>query len=188
MINHLSQENPRLLMHICCAPCATYPVELLKGRFNIDLLFHNPCIYPKEELLKRKETAAIFAEKMDLRLRFLNADEKAFLKKAEGLECCSEGSLRCAECFRQRIEKAAEFAKSQKADLFTTTLTVSPHKDSSKILDIGRQVEKTLPGTSLRFLDIDFKQDNGFQKSIEQSRSLGLYRQNYCGCRFSIRK
>lgn len=186
MTIHLSQENPKLLMHICCAPCATYPVALLKDRFDIDLLFYNPCIYPKEELLKRKDTAAMFAEKMDLRLRFLNADEKSFLRRAEGLESCAEGGLRCAECIRQRLEKSAEFAKSQKADLFTTTLTVSPHKDSSKILDVGKLVERNLQGTSLKFLDIDFKQDNGFQRSIELSRSLGLYRQKYCGCRFSI--
>ena len=183
----LNLETPKLLMHICCAPCATYPVELLKDRFNIDLLFYNPCIFPKEELLKRKDTAAMFAEKMDLRLKFLNADENLFLKKADGLESCNEGGLRCAECFKQRLEKAAEFAKLQKADLFTTTLSISPHKDSSKILEVGKLVEKNLQGTSLKFLDIDFKQDNGFQKSIELSRSLGLYRQKYCGCRFSIR-
>jgi len=184
----LQDENPNLLMHICCAPCATYPVELLKDRFNIDLLFYNPCIYPKEELLKRMDTASLFAEKMDLRLKFLNADEKSFLNKAQGLESCSEGGLRCAQCFQQRLQKAAEFAKSQKADLFTTTLTISPHKDSSTILNMGKMVEKNLPGTSLKFLDIDFKQDNGFQKSIELSRNLGLYRQNYCGCRFSVKK
>ena len=189
-----NDERRKLVLHMCCAPCATYPATLLKDKFELELLFYNPCIYPKEELLMRKDAAEAFAEKMELRMHFLHGEERTFLDVCEDRSCEKEGGLRCIECFRQRLLKTAEYAKGAKAGFFATTLTISPHKDSNAILGLGKEIEAAQQArlgknreNDLRFLDIDFKKNGGFEKSVQMAKEIGLYRQRYCGCRFSLR-
>ena len=181
-----------LLLHSCCGPCSSSVIERLAGEFNITVLYYNPCITDEEEYKKRKAAQISFiekfnAERLDLPdIGFIEGpyEPGAFLELTRGHEEDPEGGQRCSICFRQRLEKAAETAMFRGFDLFGTTLTVSPHKNFEIISAIGKDIAARY---GIGFLDRDFKKQDGFKRSIELSRKYGLYRQNYCGCRYSER-
>jgi len=175
----------RLLLHCCCAPCSTHPIEFLKERYDLTLFFYNPSIYPHDEYIRRRDESIKLAEKLDIPIRVLEDDEKVFLDFVKGHEDEAEGEERCMRCYRQRLEKTGDVAEAELFDYFGTTLTISPHKVSQRILEIGRALALQL---SVKFLSKDFKLNDGFKHSCELSKEHNLYRQNYCGCRFSIRK
>lgn len=185
-------EKPSLLLHSCCGPCSSSVVERLAGEFNVTVFFYNPCITAEEEYRKRREAQIKFieafnAERIDLQdIAFIEGtyEPGAFLEMVRGHEQDPEGGARCALCFRQRIEKTAETAMIKGCDFFGTTLTVSPHKNYEIISGIGREIALRY---GLSFLDRDFKKQDGFKRSIELSKKYNLYRQNYCGCRYSER-
>lgn len=185
-------EKPHLLLHSCCGPCSTSVIERLAGEFNITVLFYNPCITSEAEYKQRRESQIKFIEKfnqerMDLPdIRFMEGpyEPGEFFTLTEGHEEDPEGGARCAICFRQRLEKAAQTASIAGCDYFGTTLTVSPHKNYEIISGIGKEIALKY---KLSFLDRDFKKQDGFRRSIELSKKYELYRQNYCGCRFSER-
>lgn len=187
-----SLQKPGLLLHSCCGPCSTAVIERLAEEFEITVFFYNPCITDEEEYLLRRDNQKKFLQAFNeeragkSRIRFLEGPYSpgAFLKMAEGLEEEPEGGLRCEQCFLQRLEKTAETAQMTGNDYFGTTLTVSPHKNYRKISEIGRRIALRY---GLTFLDRDFKKKDGFRRSIELSKKYGLYRQDYCGCRFSKR-
>ena len=181
-----------LLLHSCCGPCSSSVIERLAGEFNITVLYYNPCITDEEEYKKRRAAQILFlekfnAERIDLPdISFMEGpyEPGAFLELTRGHEEDPEGGQRCSLCFRQRLEKAAETAAFMGFDLFGTTLTVSPHKNFEIISAIGKDIAGRY---GIGFLDRDFKKQDGFKRSIELSRKYGLYRQNYCGCKFSER-
>lgn len=189
------QEETRkmsLLLHSCCGPCSTAVCESLADEFDVTVFFFNPCITDEAEYQKRRKAQIDFIEKFNegnigrCRVSFKEGDYRpsSFLKLTEGMENEPEGGKRCNLCFSQRLEKTAETAKLTGYDIFGTTLTVSPHKSFTLISEIGRMLALKY---GLSFLDRDFKKKNGFARSVELSKKYGLYRQNYCGCRYSER-
>lgn len=172
--------RPKLLMHSCCAPCSSYCITYLKDYFDITILYYNPNIEPVEEYLKRKEEQKRLCEILGVNIMDCDYDNEAFRNMVKGLENEKEGGLRCFSCYELRLRKTAELAKG--FDYFTTTLTVSPYKNSNKINEIGLKLEKIY---GVKYLVSDFKKKEGYKKSIELSKKYNLYRQNFCGCVYS---
>ena len=181
-------EVPRLLLHSCCAPCSSYVIEYLSDYFYITILYYNPNISPLEEYEKRKAEQIRLIHSMKCRYRVdildCDYDNDLYEKAVCGLENEPERGSRCTVCFNLRIGKTAQIACDSGYDYFGTTLTVSPYKNASLINSIGHEFEKQY---GVSFLVSDFKKRNGYQRSIELSHQYGLYRQNYCGCRYSLR-
>lgn len=175
-----------LLLHSCCAPCSSYVISYLSNYFDITILYYNPNIYPYEEYLKRKKEQIKLIKEIDHKnkLEFMDCDydNDKFMKMAKGLENVKEGGIRCFSCYKLRLEKTAKLAQEKNFDYFCTTLSVSPHKNSEKINEIGLDISNTY---KIKWLYSDFKKKEGFKKSIELSKKYNLYRQNYCGCIYS---
>lgn len=180
-------EKPVLLLQCCCAPCSSYVLECLKECFQIKIYYYNPNIYPQEEYQKRFEQmkklidASGVAE--DIETIAAEYNQQEFFDAVKGLENEKEGGDRCTECFRLRLGATAKKAKELSADYFTTTLTVSPHKNSEKLNAIGLEMQEKY---GVKFLVSDFKKKEGYKKSVMLAEKYGLYRQNYCGCKYSI--
>ena len=180
---------PTLLLHSCCAPCSSYVIEYLSDFFNITVLYYNPNIDSKEEYEKRaKEQQRLIDEmkhknKVELIIEEYKPEE--FYSRIKGLEKEPEGGLRCKECFKLRLEKTAQLAKEKGFDYFTTTLTISPLKNSQILNEIGKEMAEKY---EVNFLFSDFKKKSGYLRSCELSEEYGLYRQNFCGCVFSKNK
>lgn len=179
-INSFSYK-PKLLLHACCGPCSTSVLLLLKKYFIVDILYYNPNIYPYDEYNKR----LLELKKVSDRVITLSYDDDLFYKRVLGYENMKEGGKRCYKCIEMRMEKTAIYAKENGYDFFTTTLSVSPHKSSKMINEIGYKLEKEY---NIKYLYSDFKKKDGYKKSIILSKELNLYRQTYCGCKFSINK
>lgn len=177
----------RLLLHSCCGPCSSGVLEDLSKDFDVTIFYYNPNIYPKEEYEKRRDTQKQLLEELkpNINVGFVELpyDENEYLSVVEGLENEKEGGARCEKCFLLRMGKTALFAKENGYDLFTTTLSVSPHKNAKLLNEIGEILEKKY---AIKYLVADFKKKNGYLKSIQNSKKYNLYRQNYCGCKFSI--
>jgi epoxyqueuosine reductase len=177
-------KKDKLLLHICCAGCGAFVSQVLKEEYDVSLFYYNPNIYSQEEYEKRKENVEKIAEYFSLPLFFGKYDHDMWLEKIKGHEKDREKGERCFVCYADRINMVVTFARDNNFSFCTTTLTISPHKVAKKILEIGRIASD---GTDTVFLERDFKKQDGFKKSVELSRKLGLYRQNYCGCEFSLR-
>ena len=176
------------LLHTCCGPCASACVPALKdlGR-EVTMLFANSNINTREEFEKRLGEAEKLAKAEGVKIAALPYDHEEWLREvAVGYEHEPEKGARCERCFRYNLAKTAEYAKAHGFDSFTTSLTVSPHKDSKVIFDIGKSIEKSNNLNSRTiFLQVDFKKNEGFKRSVKRAIELGLYRQSYCGCEFS---
>jgi len=183
-----SGEVPVLLLHSCCAPCSSYVLEYLSEHFRIILLYYNPNIMPANEyyhrLSEQKRLLTLINARHGIELAESRYAEQEFLEAVKGLENEPEGGARCEKCFRLRLTEAAKAAKEYGADYFATTLTVSPHKNAQKINEIGLEIEAEY---GVKYLLSDFKKKNGYKRSIELAGQYGLYRQDYCGCVFSMR-
>lgn len=180
--------RPKLLIHACCAPCSSYVLESLSEFFKITVLYYNPNISPREEYEKRtaelKRLIGCMEEAKDVDLIVGEYSEELFERAVKGLENEPEGGKRCEVCFNLRLEKTAEAAAENGFDYFTTTLTISPHKNAPLLNDIGYRLGEKF---GIKWLPSDFKKKGGFQRSIEVSEKYGLYRQDYCGCIYSKR-
>ena len=176
-------ERPSLLLHACCAPCASHELTFLPEDFDLTLFYYNPNITEDEEREKRFDELARLIEEMCPTVGLIKgaADSQRFFSLAKGLEGAPEGGLRCAKCFALRLEETAKRAAEEGFDYFATTLTLSPLKNPMLINGIG---EKMAEKYGVKYLPSDFKKDGGYQHSIELSKEYGLYRQNYCGCVF----
>ncbi len=184
-INEL-KGKPKILLHSCCGPCSSTCIERLRQYFDVSVFYYNPNIYPKQEFFKRLENQKVVLEYFkDVNLKYLEYNENEFLSCVNGLELEREGGERCKKCFYLRLKKTAEYAKQNGYDFFGTTLTVSSHKDEQAVNAIGEEISRQL---NIPFLYSDFKKHDGYKRSIELSKQLNLYRQNYCGCRFSLRR
>ncbi|MBP5404803.1 MAG: epoxyqueuosine reductase QueH [Clostridia bacterium] len=179
-------ERPTLLLHACCAPCASSPLTFLPEYFDVTVYYYNPNITDLEEQDKRFEELRRHLAENYPRVGLIRGahDEEKFLKMAKGLEEAPEGGLRCARCFELRLEETGRLAKQEGYDFFATTLTLSPLKNPMLINGIG---EKVAEKYGVKYLASDFKKDGGYLQSIEICKAQGLYRQNYCGCAYSKR-
>lgn len=177
--------KPTLLLHACCGPCSTYVLEYLSRYFDITLFYYNPNIYPRDEYQLRLDTQRDLLDRTGwAKLVEGIYDHSAFLAAVKGYEAEPEGGARCKFCFIQRMEEAAKVAADKKYDYFATTLSVSPHKDASLLGKIGEEMEARY---GVKHLPSDFKKKEGYKRSVTLSREFGLYRQDYCGCEFSLR-
>lgn len=180
-INSLDGKKT-LLMHSCCGPCSTACIERLKDYFDITVVYYNPNIEPVEEYNKRKSVQKEVLKRLDIKYMDCDYDNETFRHLTKELSLEPEGGKRCAVCFGIRLKKTALLAKENNFDYFTTTLTVSPHKNSELINKIGLNIADFI---DVKFLVADFKKRNGYKRSIELSKEYNLYRQNYCGCLYS---
>lgn len=191
ILREIKDENRvfKLLLHSCCAPCSTYVLEYLSDYFEIGVLYYNPNIYPKEEFQYREREQEELISKLKTKnpIRVIKAtyNPNEFYDSVKGYEKEKEGGKRCGLCFELRLREAAKVAKEKGFDYFTTTLSISPHKDSQLLNEIGKKVS-TIFG--VKYLYSDFKKKNGFKRSVELTREYNMYRQDYCGCVFSLRK
>lgn len=175
---------PPLLLHVCCGPCATAVVEQLAPDHDLTLVWFNPNIEPADEHARRLDAARALADRLGLTLLVREGGEGEFAALAAGLEDLPEGGERCRRCTELRLRETMQAAREQSLPTVATTLTISPHKDAATINEIGQRLAAEL---GVEFLAADFKQNGGFTRSVTLSKEFGLYRQNYCGCRFSRR-
>lgn len=173
----------KVFLHICCAPDATYPFLYLRGRhYRVTGFFYNPNIYPLSEYEKRLEEVVRFSRAVHMDLEVGKYDKDSWFERIKGTENEPEGGKRCYICYKMRLEETVRIAKENGFDYFTTTLSISPHKNIKWIFDIGEQLGNKY---GVKFIKADFKKRNGFKSSIILSKYYKMYRQNYCGCVFS---
>ena len=188
LISNMEKEGkvPKLFLHSCCAPCASYVLEYLSNYFEITVFYYNPNIYPPEEYHERAAEQKRFIEQFPAKHKISYVegayDTKRFYDMARGLEKVPEGGERCFQCYELRLRESAILAKEGGFDYFTTTLSISPLKNAQKLNEIGEALEKEC---GVKHLTSDFKKKNGYKRSTELSKEYDLYRQNYCGCIFS---
>ena len=185
-IEKIKGKEKTLLLHACCAPCSSAVLEILGNIFKITILYYNPNITDKEEYDKRLEEIHKFIEKFETKYKIDiidgRYDKNEFFEMAQGLENEPEKGKRCYKCYNLRLEETAKIAKEKNFDYFTTTLSLSPYKNSNWINEIGENLKDKY---QVEYLYSDFKKKNGYKRSIELSKEYNLYRQNYCGCIYS---
>lgn len=184
-LSEINKEKlPSLLLHCCCAPCSSYVLEYLSPYFDITAFFYNPNIFPNAEYDLRLSELRRLINEVHPGVKLLEGtyDTDEFLKVSTGLESEQEGGARCKSCFNLRLNETAKKAKQGGYDYFTTTLSISPHKDAKIINSIGSELGEKY---KVKFLPADFKKKGGYLKSIELCHKYNIYRQNYCGCIFS---
>ncbi len=183
------REAPTLFLHSCCAPCSSYVLEYLSAFFRITVFYYNPNIYPAEEYEKRVEEQKNLIERLPsvYPIEFVEGayDKERFYEMARGLEQVPEGGERCFRCYELRLRETARLAAERGFDYFTTTLTISPLKNAAKLNEIGGLLGEEYQTV---WLPSDFKKKNGYKRSIELSKEYNLYRQDYCGCVFSVNR
>ncbi|NCB29179.1 MAG: epoxyqueuosine reductase QueH [Clostridia bacterium] len=177
-------RRPRLLLHSCCGPCSSAVLETLAPHFALTVFFCNPNIYPEDEYRHRLAEQARLLAELPFEVSLLEDpyDHAAFLSAVRGLEREPEGGARCEPCFRLRMERAARAAHDGSFDFFTTTLSVSPHKDAQLLGAIGQELGARY---GVAYLPSDFKKKEGYKRSVALAKQYALYRQDYCGCEFS---
>lgn len=207
-------RGPSLLLHSCCAPCSSYVLELLSSFFDITIYFYNPNIHPKDEYLRRLNELRLFLKENEtlskIKLIYDEYDPSIYFTETlttgnSELKFEKERGIRCYHCYFFRLKKTFEYAFKNNYDFFTTTLSISPHKDAEKINNIGKQLIESLNNNNnadneinnnskysinnydrkVDYLYADFKKNNGYLRSLELSKQYNLYRQDYCGCIFS---
>ncbi len=178
--------KPTLLLHACCAPCSSHTLLYLCDFFRITLYFFNPNIAPESEYIYRREELKRLVSELGLDVDIIDEDYDSapFYALAKGYEDLPERGERCRRCIEYRLRKTAERAKMLNSDYFTTTLTISPHKDCEFINQCGGKLSEEF---GISYLFSDFKKHDGYKHSIELSKEYNLYRQDYCGCVYSRR-
>lgn len=181
-----SGTRPKVLMQACCAPCSSYVMEYLSSVFSLSMYFYNPNISPESEHEFRANELSrlIGTMPLDSEVTLIRAEyePEKFREIARGMESISEGGERCFKCYRLRLEKTAVYAKEHGFDYFSTTLSISPHKNSQILNEIGQELSEKY---GVPYLFSDFKKKGGYKRSCILSAQYNLYRQNYCGCVYS---
>lgn len=179
------KNNSTILLHACCGICSSYPVSYLQDAgYDVVVYFYNPNIYPDTEYKKRLEAERTLCSHFGVWLIEENYNPEEFFDYVKGFENEPEKGLRCDKCFELRLQKTAEKAKELAITDFTTSIVISPHKNFQKLAKIGTEIAEK---ENLNFLAVNFKKKDGFLKTNKIANSLSLYRQNYCGCKFSMR-
>lgn len=183
-----SGQRPKLLLHVCCAPCSSYVLEYLAEFFDITVFFFNPNISPASEYEFRERELERLLTEMPLSssVKIISGRycPEEFYNMAKGLEELPEGASRCKNCYRMRLSESADIAFKNGFDYFTTTLSISPYKNAEWLNSIGAEEGERF---GVKYLFSDFKKKNGYKRSCELSNEYQLYRQDYCGCEFSKR-
>ncbi|MBQ6495210.1 MAG: epoxyqueuosine reductase QueH [Bacilli bacterium] len=186
LISNLNGTIPKLLLHSCCAPCSSYVISYLTNYFDISIFYYNPNISPKDEYIKRKKEQIRLINSIPTKnkLDIIDCDYEndIYEKMIKGLENEPERGNRCTVCFKLRLDTTCRKAKELGYDYFGTTLTVSPYKNSNLINEIGLSLQDKY---NIKYLISDFKKREGYKKSIELSKKYDLYRQDFCGCKYS---
>lgn len=192
LISEIETEGkvPTLLLHSCCAPCSSYCIEYLSQFFAITVFYYNPNIYPDEEYFHRVKEQQRFIREFPTKhpVAFIEGDfekDRFYQEVAKGLEQEPERGARCAKCFALRLGETAKRAAALDFDFFATTLTISPQKDVELLNDIGAEVGREY---GVAYLATEFRKRNGYLRSTQISKEYGMYRQDYCGCVFSMRE
>ena len=179
-------QVPSLLLHSCCAPCSSYCIEYLSQFFYVTVFYYNPNIYPDEEYYHRVKEQQRFIKEFPTKypVKFIEGDydKSSFYEIAKGLEKEPEKGKRCHRCYDFRLRRTAAVAKEKGFDFFSTTLTISPMKDSQVLNEIGVSIGTEL---GINWLYSDFKKREGYKRSTEISKEYDMYRQDYCGCVYS---
>ncbi len=180
-------QKPTLLLHACCGPCSSAVLEVLCEVFAVHIYYYNPNIWPPEEYHRRAAELEKFIAETQYGITVAEAEYQPedFYAAVAGLEAEPERGKRCTICYQMRMERAARYAKEHGFDYFTTTLSISPHKDAARINAIGAALEAKY---GVPHFTSDFKKHGGFARSLVLSAEHGLYRQDYCGCEFSSRR
>ena len=174
----------KIILHACCAPCASYPIKKLQeDGFRPVVFFYNPNIFPYKEYEIRRKELQNYCQKNNFEYFEKNYDIKTFYISIKGLEQEPEKGKRCSICFKIRLEETAKLAKKLNIDNFTTTLSVSPHKNSIQIFEEGNSIAGRY---GLNFLEYNFKKQDGYKISRQIAKENNMYTQSYCGCQFSI--
>ena len=186
-IRRLDGRRPALLLHSCCGPCSSAVLERLTAHFQVTVLYYNPNIEPEEEYLHRlaEQKRLLSLLPGDIPLLPCAYDHQAFAAFAPALAGCPEGGERCLACFALRLNETARQAKTNGFEYFTTTLSVSPHKNADNLNRIGQAAGEKY---EVNYLTADFKKKNGYLRSLQLSKEYDLYRQDYCGCLYSKRE
>ena len=178
-------SSKKILLHACCAICSGYPISLLKDMgYSVIVYFYNPNIFPYTEYQKRLEAEKTLCEHFGVELIVGEYNPSEYYEYVKGLEDEPEKGARCDKCFKLRLTKTAELAKSLGIKEFTTSMVISPHKNYEKLTKIGNSIADKY---SIEYLSTNFRKQDGFLKTNQISKSLNLYRQNYCGCKFAQR-
>ena len=173
----------KVVLHICCGVCAAGAAEVLVNEGHQVLgFFYNPNIHPAEEYQRRLETARRVAQELHFPLEVPHYEPEEWFRQAGSLKDEPEGGQRCQVCYGLRLEKTCDYMLACRADAFTTTLTISPHKSAQTINRIGQDI------SSDKFLMRDFKKKEGFKRAVDLAKQCQLYRQDYCGCIYSLRQ
>lgn len=177
-------KRPSLLLHSCCGPCSSYVMEYLAQHFEITVFYYNPNISPESEFRFRAAEQERLIQEMGFGVKYHlgKYDPERFFELAKGYENEPEGGERCFKCYRLRLEETAKAAKDGGFDYFTTTLSISPHKNAQVLNALGNELSDLY---GVAYLFSDFKKKNGYRRSCELSIEYDLYRQDYCGCAFS---
>ena len=183
------EQVSTLLLHSCCAPCSSYVLEYLSAYFRITVFYYNPNIYPESEYYTRAKEQRRFIAALPTRYP-VDFTEGAYIPEdfyhcTRGMEHLPEGGRRCFACYRLRLEATAKTAKEKGCSYFASTLSISPLKNAQKLNEIGEQLAREY---QVLWLPNDFKKKNGYKRSTELSREYGMYRQDYCGCVYSLRE
>ena len=180
-----SGRKPTLLLHSCCAPCSSAVLEKISEIFDITLFFYNPNISPESEFAFRLDELGKLLEIMklnDINIICPPYENEEFETIAKGMEDLPEGGARCYKCYHLRLKKSVSYAKENDFDYVTTTLSISPHKNAQWLNSIGLELGEKY---DMKYLCSDFKKEEGYKRSCELSRIYDLYRQDYCGCKYS---
>jgi len=176
-------NDKKIILHACCGICSAYPISLLKDMgYSVVVYFYNPNIYPESEYERRLEAEKILCEHFNCELVVGKYEPEVYYEYVKGLEDEPEKGLRCDKCFELRFRSAAEYAKKSGIRMFTTSMVISPHKNYEKLTLIGNKIAEEY---GLEYFSYNFRKQDGFLKTNNISKSLNLYRQNYCGCKFA---
>jgi len=177
--------RPELLLHICCGPCSTHVIDVLRDRFRVTGFFYNPNIFPSRERQRRLDDVRRLCRRLDLRLYEGPPDADIWNRRLRGRRYDREGGPHCSVCFWIRLWRTAQEAQRRSFEFFATTLTVSPHKNATAIHHMGELAARR---AGVKFHGEDFKKRDGFRRSCQLSEEYHLYRQDYCGCFYSLKE
>lgn len=186
-LKKIGDSKPTLLLHVCCGPCSGNVIKEIANIFNITIYYSNSNIYPREEYYRRfnelKNFLLEFNKDYNQNITLIEEpyQPKEYLEKISIYKDEKEGGKRCYLCYQERMARAYKYAKENHFDYWTTVLSVSPHKNSQWINEIGASFDQE----TTKFLFSDFKKNNGYLKSVRFADQYHLYRQSYCGCVYS---
>lgn len=177
--------SEKFLLHVCCAPCSIAVIDELRGLHDLSVLFFNPNIYPEEEYLRRKREVVKICEEWGIPMFDQDYDPSEWHENVRGLEHEPEGGLRCRECIGFRLVRTAETAKNLGIKRFGTTLTMGRRKSATVITPLGESAGKKY---GVEYYVEDWKKKGRQEKARQMVLERGIYRQNYCGCQYSLKK